>query len=67
MRNTGARFRFQTLVQRFTSYQTYWNRILRQMEEGTYRRDVARAQRLGLGMQAVKDAKGRAPTTRSST
>ncbi len=57
MRNTGARFRFQTLVQRFTSYQTYWNRILRQMEEGTYRRDVIRAQRLGLGMQAVRDAK----------
>lgn len=57
MRNTGARFRFQTLVQRFTSYQTYWNRIIRQIEEGTYRRDVIRAQRLGLGMQAVRDAK----------
>jgi len=57
MRNTGARFRFQTLVQRFTSYQTYWTRILRQIEEGTYRRDVIRAQRLGLGMQAVRDAK----------
>ncbi len=57
IRNTGARFRFQTLVQRFTSYQTYWNRILRQIEEGTFRRDVIRAQRLGLGTQAVRDAR----------
>jgi len=62
MRNTGARFKCQTLVQRFTSYQTYWNRILRQMEEGTYRRDVIRAQRLGLGTQAVRDAKRQADT-----
>ncbi len=47
MRNTGLRFRFQTLVQRFTMYQTYWQRIVRQIEEGTFRRDVVRAQRLG--------------------
>jgi hypothetical protein len=49
MRNTGLRFKFQTLVQRFTTYQTYWNKIIRQIEDGTYRRDVARAMRLGLG------------------
>jgi hypothetical protein len=49
MRNTGLRFRLQTLVQRFTMYQTYWQRIIRQIEEGTFRRDVVRAQRMGLG------------------
>ncbi len=48
MRNTGLRFRFQTLVQRFTMYQTYWGRIIRQIEEGTWKRDLVRAQRLGL-------------------
>lgn len=48
MRNTSLRFRFQTLVQRFTAYQTYWGRIIRQIEDGTYRRDVVRAQRLGM-------------------
>ena len=57
MRNTGMRFRFQTLVQRFTSYQTYWNRITRQIEEGTFRRDVIKAQRMGLGAAAVAAAK----------
>jgi hypothetical protein len=56
MRNTGLRFRFQTLVQRFTSYQTYWNRITRQIEEGTFRRDVVRAQRMGAGTAAVRRA-----------
>ena len=46
-RNGGLRFRFQTMVQRFTTYQTYWGRIIRQIEEGTYKRDLIRAQRLG--------------------
>ncbi len=50
-RNGGLRFRFQTLVQRFTTYQTYWGRIIRQIEEGTYKRDVIRAQRLGRRLE----------------
>ena len=43
IRNTGLRFKFQTLIQRFNTYQTYWMRISRQIEQGTYRRDVMRA------------------------
>src|ERR1700679_2710531 len=43
IRNTGLRFKFQTLTQRFNTYQTYWIRISRQIEQGTYRRDVMRA------------------------
>ena len=50
-RNGGLRFRFQTLVQRFTTYQTYWGRIIRQIEEGTYKRDLIRAQRLGRRLE----------------
>jgi len=45
IRNTGLRFRYRTLVQRFNVYLTHWNRILREIEAGTYERDVARAQR----------------------
>ena len=41
-RNTALRFRFQTLIQRYTTLQTYWRRIGRQIEEGTYRRDLLR-------------------------
>jgi hypothetical protein len=50
-RNGGLRFRFQTMVQRFTTYQTYWGRIIRQIEEGTYKRDLIRAQRLGRTLE----------------
>lgn len=41
--NTAQRFRFQQLVQRYNTMQTYWRRVARQIEEGTYRRDVMRA------------------------
>jgi hypothetical protein len=44
-RNTALRFRFQTLIQRYTTMQTYWKRVGRQIEEGTYRRDLLRARR----------------------
>jgi hypothetical protein len=48
IRNTAVRFKFQTVLQRYNTYQTYWMRICRQIEEGTYRRDVLRAnQRFG--------------------
>ena len=41
-RNTALRFRFQQLLQRYTMLATYWQRVARQIEEGTYRRDVMR-------------------------
>lgn len=44
-RNTYLRFRFNTLIQRYTTLQTYWRRVSRQIEEGTYRRDLMRARR----------------------
>jgi hypothetical protein len=43
IRNTALRFRFNQLVARMSSYENYWNRIVRQMEEGTYHRDVYKA------------------------
>jgi hypothetical protein len=50
IRNTALRFKFQTLVQKQNTYQSYWNRISRQIEEGTYKRDVRRAkERFGPG------------------
>jgi hypothetical protein len=50
IRNTAQRFRFQMVLQRFNTYQTHWQRICREIENGTYRRHVIRAQqRLGDG------------------
>ena len=45
IRNTGLRFRFQMLIQRYNTYQSYWIRIARQIEEGTYKRDLMRAKK----------------------
>ncbi len=43
IRNTALRFKFNMIVQRFTTFATYWQRVARQIEEGTYRRDLMRA------------------------
>ncbi|MBX3247393.1 MAG: hypothetical protein KF901_09435, partial [Myxococcales bacterium] len=43
--NTAMRFRFQTVWQRWITMTTHWDRVTRQIEEGTYRRDVLRARR----------------------
>jgi hypothetical protein len=45
IRNTGTRFRFQQIIQRYNTFNSYWTRILREIENGTYKRDVMRARR----------------------
>jgi hypothetical protein len=56
IKNATMRFRFQTLQQRWVLMTTYWNRTLREIEMGTYRRDLDRANR-------HMAAKGGAPMT----
>jgi hypothetical protein len=43
--NASLRFRFQAIMQRWVLFTAYWNRTLREIEAGTFRRDLARAQR----------------------
>ena len=43
--NTALKFRAQTLVQRMVSYRQLWDRTMQQIEDGTYRRDVMKANR----------------------
>ncbi|MEM7606795.1 MAG: MXAN_5187 C-terminal domain-containing protein [Myxococcota bacterium] len=38
--NTAARFKFNSIYARWTTLSTYWARVSRQIEEGTFRRDV---------------------------
>src|SRR3954470_12138427 len=45
IRNTGLRFKFNTLLQKWNIYITYWNRVLREIEAGTYIRHLAKVQR----------------------
>jgi hypothetical protein len=42
-KNTGLRFRIQTLHARFLSYERLWMRSAREKEAGTYRRDIFKA------------------------
>jgi hypothetical protein len=39
VRKTSVKFRFQNLQARLVTYASYWNRILRMIEEGTFKRD----------------------------
>ena len=55
IRNTGHRYRYRNLVQKFNVYRTYWNRTLREKELGTYHRDVARMSR-GLARRGISVA-----------
>lgn len=43
--NTAKRFKFQTLVQRYNSLQQYWTRVCRDIENGTYRKHVLKAEK----------------------
>lgn len=45
IRNTARRFKLQTIIQRYNTFQQYWMRIMREIENGTYRRHVLRAER----------------------
>jgi hypothetical protein len=53
--NTALRFRLQQLVQRHTTFAAHWRRIGRQIEEGTYQRDVLRAKRRKAGTGQPRD------------
>jgi hypothetical protein len=48
-RNTGLKFRLQSLHARFLAYERMWMRSAREREEGTYRRDIERARRHARG------------------
>lgn len=45
IRNTALRFRFNTMLQKWQIYVTYWNRVLREIELGTYVRHLVKAKK----------------------
>ena len=49
MRNTRLRYRLATVQQKFGAYNSYWRRTLRQIENGTYVRNLAK-----VGREAAK-------------
>lgn len=57
-RNTGLRFRVQSLHARFISYERLWLRSAREREEGTYRRDLFKAKLHARGRAGAEAARG---------
>jgi hypothetical protein len=45
VRNTAAKFRVQSIHGKFLTYDRLWQRTLQEIENGTYKRDVAKARR----------------------
>ncbi len=45
IRNTARRFRMQVLIQRYNTFQQYWARICREIENGTYTRHLLRVKK----------------------
>jgi hypothetical protein len=66
-RNTGLKFRLQTLHARFLSYERMWVRSAREKEAGTYRRDLfkARLHRKEEAQKPAPEAAAPAPVQRS--
>lgn len=44
LKGTSQKFRFQALIQKFNAQRSYWTRTMREIEEGTYRRQTFRAE-----------------------
>ncbi|HEX3776226.1 MAG TPA: MXAN_5187 C-terminal domain-containing protein [Polyangiaceae bacterium] len=73
IRNTAKRFKLQTIISRYNTFQQYWQRICREIENGTYKRHVIRAERIApgglltiaarrrLGRRATEEASDSAP------
>ncbi len=42
--NSQTRFRLRQIIQRYQTYNTYWTRVLKQKEDGTYSKDKFKAE-----------------------
>src|SRR6218665_3199625 len=45
VRNTSAKFRVQSIHGKFVTYDRLWQRTMQEIENGTYKRDIAKARR----------------------
>jgi len=59
--NTQVKFKYQMLQARMVSLDTYWGRVLRQREEGTYKRDMDKVKRREAELAEQAKKKGLKP------
>ena len=60
VRQTAAKFRVQNIAQKLAIYERLWSRTLKEMEEGTYKRDIFKAKLHREKLQAEKKKNGQA-------
>ena len=56
-RTSAVNFRLRQLVTRYQTFNTYWQRVLKEREEGTYSRDVFKAELRARAMAEEKQVK----------
>lgn len=54
--NSAHMYRLKTVTTKLTTYQTYWDRVLRQMEEGTFRREIDKRKIIQKDMAIAREA-----------
>ncbi|HEY4157909.1 MAG TPA: MXAN_5187 C-terminal domain-containing protein [Polyangiaceae bacterium] len=59
IRNTARRFKLQTIISRYNTFQQYWQRICREIEQGTYKRHLIKAERIAPGKMLTIAARKR--------
>jgi hypothetical protein len=61
IRNTALKFKINTLFAKLISFERMWDRTLREMEDGTYKRDVFKAKLRHKDPDAPQDAPASKP------
>ncbi len=59
IRNTARRYKLQVLIQRYNTFQQYWKRICREIENGTYMRHMLKAEKILANSTALTIASKR--------
>jgi hypothetical protein len=60
VRRANLKFRFTSLIQKYRTYEVFWDRILREIEEGRFNRDVFDRDMSAKGRRGDRAAAGRA-------
>lgn len=60
--NTAVKFKRDNLIAQYNSYSLYWNKILRQIEDGTYSRDLFKIKLKDRGMTPPQRPRQEPPT-----
>jgi hypothetical protein len=54
--NSAMIYRLRSVATKLTTYQTYWDRVLRQMEEGTFQREIDKRKIVQRDMAIAREA-----------